>query len=122
MQGPIGVGQGCWVLHPACGTRPVAEGIAGSAPAAHNPDSNGDRSLLTTLCADGLQSVKVTRVFKKNVLLMFTEDNPTLQFLDQVVTPPAPSDTNVQWSVRYLVEKEADACAAAAVQHKQSQA
>lgn len=115
MQGLLGVGAQCWVLHPSCGTRPVAEGIAGSEPTTHVPDSRADRSFLMTLCEGGLQSVKVTKVYKKHVLLMFTEDNPTLQYLDQAVTPPAPNDTTVKWSVRYLVEKEEDACAAAIV-------
>lgn len=119
MQGPIGQGTDCWVLHPACGRRPVAEGIAGNAPEAHVPAACEDRSYLMSLCEGGLQTVKVTRVYKKNVLLMFTEDNPTLQYLDQVVTPPAPPDTNVKWSVRYLVGKAEDACAAAATQHGQ---
>ena len=42
---------------------------------------------------------------QQNVELMFTKENPTFQYLDQVVTPPAPSNTTIKWSVRYLVEK-----------------
>lgn len=104
-QGPLRNGAECWLLSPEDGPRPVAEGIAGSAPAQQNSESCMDRSYLMSLCENGLQKVKVTAVFKKNVQLMFTDDNPTLQFLDQVVTPPAPSNTTIKWSVRYLVEK-----------------
>lgn len=62
-----------------------------------------------SLCEDGLQNVKVTRVYKKKVELMFIGEKPGEQYLDDVVTPPAPNDTTVRWSVRYLVMKEKEA-------------
>lgn len=86
----------------------MAEGITESAPVPQNTESCKDRSYLTALCEDGFQKVKVTNVYKKFVELMCTEENPTLQYLDQAMTPPAPSNTTVKWSVRYLVEKVKD--------------
>ena len=114
-QGLVRAGAECWLLTPGTGTRPIAEGIAGTAPAPYNYSSSMDQTYLSKLCEDGLQNVTVTRIYKKNVLLMFTDPNPTLQYLDQVVTPPAPPDLTVKWNVQYLVEKEEDACAAATV-------
>ena len=114
-QGLVPIGAECWLLKPCSGTKPVAEGIAGEAPKPANSGGNMDRSYMMTLCEDGLQQVKVTKIYKKNVKLMYTEDNPTLQYLDEVVTPPAPSNTTVKWSVRYLVEKGEDASMAATV-------
>lgn len=105
LQGPIAEGAECWILHPGCGPRPVVEGIVGSAPVGLTSGNNGDRSYLMSLCEGGVQYVKVTSMYKKNVLLMYTDDNPTLQYLDQVVTPPAPSYTTIKWSVRYLEKK-----------------
>ena len=120
-QGLVREGAECWLLNPGNGIRPIAEGIAGTAPPPYNPESSLERSYLMTLCEDGLQKVKVTKIYKKNVLLMFTEDNPTLQYLDQVVTPPAPHNTTVKWSVRFLVEKDQEASAAATVRSDLSQ-
>lgn len=85
--------------------RPVAEGIAGSTPAPHNTESSTNRSYLSALCDDGQQSVKVTRVYKKNVQLMYPSENAQIRFLEEAVTPPAPSETSVKWSIRYLVDK-----------------
>ena len=85
--------------------RPVAEGIAGSTPPTQNWASTIDRSYLSALCDDGQQAVRVTKVYKKNVELMFPALNAQLRYLEDVVTPPATSDTTVKWPIRYLVEK-----------------
>lgn len=86
--------------------RPVAEGIAGSIPSTENMESTMDRSYLSALCDDGQQAVKVTKVYKKNVELMFPTENAHLRYLEEAVAPPTPNDTTVKWSIRYLVEKE----------------
>lgn len=90
---------------PGNGKRPVAEGIARSPSPTHNLESGSDRSFLMSLCEGGLQNVKVTRVYKKKVDLMFFEENSGVRYLDDVVTPPAPADTFTKWSVRWLVQK-----------------
>jgi hypothetical protein len=87
----------------------VAEGIACSPSPAWNSESGSDRSFLMSLCEGGLQNVKVTRVYKKKVVLMFEGENPGHRYLDDVVTPPAPTNTTVRWSERYLVMKENEA-------------
>lgn len=84
----------------------MAEGIAGSASPSVDNETGNNRSFLMALCEGGLQYVKVTKIFKKNVLLMFPHENSHFRYLDNVVTPPAPSDTVVRWSVRYLYEKK----------------
>lgn len=86
--------------------RPVAEGIAGGAPPSLDKDSGNNRSYLMALCEGGLQYVKITGILKKNVELMFVDDNSNFRYLDNVVTPPAPSETMVRWSVRYLADKD----------------
>lgn len=63
----------------------MAERITESAPTPQNTEINNDRSYLTILCEDGFQKVKVTNVYKKFVELMCTEENPTLQYLDQAM-------------------------------------
>ena len=94
---------------PGNGIKPVASGIACSPCRTHNLDSGSDQSFLMSLYEGGLQNVKVTRVYKKKVELMFVGEKPGIRYLDDVVTPPAPSDTTVRWSVRYLVIKENEA-------------
>ena len=86
--------------------RPVAEGIAGRHPQANNTETNIEQSYLSALCDDGQQAVKVTKVYKKNVELMFAAEDAHIRYLEDAVTPPAPSETSVKWSIRYLVEKE----------------
>lgn len=108
-QGPLRAGSECWVLCPRNGIKPVAEGIACSPSQTLKSDSASDQSFLMSLCEGGLQNVKVTRVYKKKVELMFVGENPGHRYLDDVVTPPAPNDTTVRWSVRYLVMKENEA-------------
>lgn len=81
----------------------------GSQPPVLNTKAGTEQSFLMSLCEGGLQYVKVTRVYKKNVELMFVDEKSSHQYLDDVVTPPAPTDTTVKWSVRYLVEKEKEA-------------
>ena len=87
----------------------MAEGIARSPSPTNNLEGRDDRSFLMSLCEGGLQNVKVTRVYKKKVDLMFVEGNSGIRYLDDVVTPPAPNDTFVKWSVRYLVHKDKEA-------------
>lgn len=96
-------------MYPGSGPKPVAEGIAGMAPHSHDTESGNNRSFLMSLCENGQQYVKVTKVFKKNVALMFMQPDPNIRYLDEVVTPPAPSDTMVKWSVTYLVDKNQEA-------------
>ena len=57
---------------------------------------------------EGQQAVKVTKVYKKSVELMFPAENAHVRYLEEAVAPPAASDTTVMWSIRYLVEKEKD--------------
>lgn len=87
----------------------MAEGIAGGPSQTQNTDSGTNHSFLMSLCEGGLQNVKVTRVYKKNVELMFAGKNAGDRYLDDVVSPPAPNDTTMRWSVRYLVMKEKEA-------------
>ena len=105
----VRVGAQCWVLHPSSGTKPVAAGIAGSAPPPRSPEESICTSLLRRLCEDGQQHVKVTKMHKKNTELMFPEGDGCSQFLDDYVTPHAPGSPFVTWNTRYLVEKVDDA-------------
>lgn len=82
----------------------MAEGIAGTTPAQRSAEVSLARSLLMELCEDGQQMVKVTKVHKKNTELMYPEETAMSAYLDEFLTPPAPSDTYVTWSTRYLVE------------------
>lgn len=104
-QGLLPLGTECWVLYPGNGVRPVAEGIAGSAPPTHDPETWDDRSYLMSLCEAGQQYVAITRVHKKNVELMFGHRNPAIRTLDEAVTAPTVCDRTVRWSVRWLVDK-----------------
>lgn len=92
-------------MHPGCGVRPVAEGIAGSTPPMHDTESGSDRSFLMSLCEAGQQFVTVTGVYKKNVELMFMHGNSLIRYLEDVVTAPVACDKTIKWSMRYLVEK-----------------
>lgn len=97
------VGAPVWVLHPAHGNKPVAEGIAGSRPPPRNIEGSIARTLLMELCEDdGKQTVKVTKVLRKSTFVMHPEDNPLSQFIDGYATPPADSNTHAVWSTRYL--------------------
>lgn len=87
----------------------MAEGIAGSLCETQNPESGRERSFLMSLYEGGLQNVKVTKVFKKNVDLMFVAEGSRDRYLDDVVCPPAPHNTTVKWAVRYLARKEKEA-------------
>ena len=108
MQELVRCGAQCWVLYPGSGRRPMAKGIAGSAPAATDNGGGIARTLLMELCEDGKQLVRVTKVHKKNIQLMYPELNAELQHLEDFTTPPAPNNTWVTWSTRYLVEKATD--------------
>ncbi len=102
-------GAHCWILHPTNGLKPVAEGVAGGAPAPHRTEGGIGRSLITALFEEGQQTVKVTKVHKKNTELMFPDKEKKPQFLDDYVNPPdAPGNTFVTWLSRYLVEKDGD--------------
>ena len=83
----------------------MAEGIARSPSPTPNLESGSDYSFLMSLCEGGLQNVKVTRIYKKKVDLMFFKEKSGKRYLDDVVTPPAPDDTYTKWSVRWLVQK-----------------
>lgn len=87
-QESVRVGAECWVLHPAYGTRPVAEGIAGSTPHPKNTDISICRSLLATLCEDGQQTVKVTKLHRKYTELMFPDEDASAFYLDDYLSPP----------------------------------
>lgn len=100
------VGAPVWVLHPAHGNKPVAEGVAGSTPPPKYTGESIARTLLMELCEDGQQTVKVTKVHRKGTYLMFPEPNGHSQFLDDYVTPPAHSNTYATWSTRYLAYRE----------------
>lgn len=52
--------------------------------------------------------VKLTKVHKKNIELMFPDENASSKFLESYVVPPASSNTSITWSTRYLVEKDDD--------------
>ena len=99
-------GTECYILYPGNGIRPVAEGIAGRVPSQLDPESPIDNSYMKLLYEDGLQNVTVTRVFKRNVELMYPDRTSPIRFLDDVLIPPAPPDTTAKWCVRYLVPKE----------------
>lgn len=104
------VGAQCWVLHPSGGIRPVAEGVAGDAPPPTRAEGGIGRTLMMALCEEGQQTVKVTKVHKKNTELMFPDASAGSKFLDDYVDPPdAPGNTFVTWLSRYLVEKDDDA-------------
>lgn len=60
------------------------------------------------LCEDGRQMVMVTKMHKKCTELMYPDVTPCSKYLDDFATPPAPNNTFVMWSTRYLVEREDD--------------
>lgn len=49
--------------------------------------------------------MRVTKVYRKNTELLFPDDNTRSKYLDDYVCPPAPMETIVKWSTRYLSEK-----------------
>lgn len=108
MQGPIRNGAKCWVLHPKCGVRPVAEGIAGSTPPQQDTANGNERSFLMALCEGGDQYVMVTGAYKKSVKVMFPHANTAIRHLEDAVLAPAVSDKTIKWSARYLVDKAAE--------------
>lgn len=87
----------------------MAEGIAGSTPRPRCTEEGIGMSLLMELCEDGQQLVKVTKLHKRNTELMFPEENAGFKYLDDYVSPPAPANTFVTWSTRYLAEKDEEA-------------
>ena len=96
------------MLHPNNALRPVAEGIAGPAPAEPLAEGGACSSLLHTLCEDGKQTVKVTKIIKKNCDLMYPPPKPASRYLDDYEVPPAPDDTYVTWLSQYLERKTDD--------------
>lgn len=100
------VGTLCWVLHPRNGNRPVAEGIAGGLPTPKNSAANTCMSLLMELCDPGKQMVKVTCIHKKGTIVMYPEDNAGAPYVDDYMTPPAPSETYLTWCTQYLCPME----------------
>ena len=100
---------GCYIQRTGCDQWRRELLAATPPPPPHNPDTNTERSYLSALCDDGQQAVKVTKVLKKNVQLMFPSENAQLRYLEDAATPPAPSETSVKWSIRYLVEKDKQA-------------
>jgi len=107
-QEPLRVGVRCWVLHPQNGIRPVAEGIAGSAPVPGRTEGGACRSLLTELSEDGKQTVKVTKIHKTRTDLMFPVEGGPSRYLDDYIVPPAPPDTYVTWLSMWLEVKPDD--------------
>jgi hypothetical protein len=101
----VRVGVVCWVLHPGCGTKPVAEGIAGGAAGTNNTAEGTVRSFLEELCDDGQQRVTLTKMYRKNTDLLIPDNNARSKYLDDYVYPPAPSGTCVTWYSRYLIPK-----------------
>lgn len=95
----------CWVVHPAYGVKPIAEGIAGNAPPPRRTDGGICSSLMLELCEGGKQMVKVTFVYMKNTPVMYPEMCDGSRLIDDYVSPPAPSDTFVPWGTQYLVRK-----------------
>ena len=87
----------------------MAEGIAGSAPPLQDIGGGIGCTILMELCEDGKQMVKVTKVHKKNVEVMYPDPNAGPEYLEHFATPHAPNNTWVTWSTRYLVEKEIEA-------------
>jgi hypothetical protein len=100
------VGAHVWVLHPSNGVKVVAEGIAGSRPATRQPEDASCTSLLAELRDEGKQMVQVTWMHKKNTELMYPELDEIGLFLDDFVTPPAPSNTYVPWCTQFLRAKQ----------------
>ena len=52
--------------------------------------------------------LKLTKIHRKNTLLMFPDEDAQAKVLEQFVDPPAHSNTYVMWAARYLVEKGED--------------
>jgi hypothetical protein len=88
------------------GNRPVAEGIAGGTPPPKASAAGVGMSLLMELCDSGKQMVKVTHIHKKGQIVMYPEDNAGLPYLDDYMTPPAPTDTYATWCTQYLYPME----------------
>lgn len=86
----------------------MAEGIAGLPYQSNIADVGIARSLLEELSEDGRQTLKVTKVHKKNTELLFPEEDDCTKYLDDYVTPPAPSNTTVMWLSRFLSEKDGE--------------
>lgn len=80
--------------------------MAGGPPKADIPEGGAARSFLMRLCEDGQQMVNVTKMYKKNVAVMYPDMDAGLQYLDQYASPDIASNTHVTWKTRYLVEKE----------------
>ena len=80
----------------------MAEGIVGPAPAETSAKGGTCRSLLKTLCKDGQQTVKVTKVPKKNCELMYPPENGGSRYLDHYVVETAEDDTYVTWLSQWL--------------------
>lgn len=83
----------------------MAEGIAGVPAYEEHGGDQSERSELLALREEGKQMVKVTKMFKKNIELFYPEDHAGSKFLDDFLVPPAPANTTVTWSRRYLREK-----------------
>lgn len=93
-------------MHPRYGLKPVAEGVAGNQPTSKTGEDNIARSLLQDLCEDGRQTVKVTKILRKNTELIYPDDADKLsKLLDDYVAPTATNGPYVPWSTIYLVEK-----------------
>lgn len=86
----------------------MAEGIAGITTTRRSPQDASCRSLLAELCEEGKQMLKLTKIHRKNTLLMFPDEDAQAKVLEQFVDPPAHSNTYVMWAARYLVEKGED--------------
>lgn len=83
----------------------MAEGYAGDTPTNKSAAEGISISMLQTLCEEGKQMVKITKIHRENTELMFPDRDARSKFLDDYVSPPAPPNTYVTWSTTYLVEK-----------------
>lgn len=60
-------------------------------------------NLLPSLSREGVHFVKVSKVHKKNVLVMYILGNLFIKCLEEVIDGKAPKDTLLKWGMCYLM-------------------
>jgi hypothetical protein len=62
---------------------------------------------LNSLREAGQQYVTVTKVHRKDQVLMYLHTNPLIRRMDEALAANAVCDRTVRWSARYLIDKAA---------------
>ncbi|KAG0572853.1 hypothetical protein KC19_VG130200 [Ceratodon purpureus] len=89
----------CFILHPQCGDRVVAEGKIGGSWKSPSCKSR-------KLCVEGQQMIQVHNVFVPNLPLIYVEERQPFTTLDHALVKSNGSSVYVKWDCKLLHKKK----------------